>query len=50
MFGLFGPKSRDLIESISKDNFNNDNFKFGTAKYIDIEGLNMGSRLSYVGG
>ena len=28
VFGLFGPKSRDLIEKISDDNFNNNKFKF----------------------
>ena len=50
MFGLFGPKSRDLIKTISKDNFENDKFKFGTAKYITIEGVKIwAQRLSYVG-
>ena len=50
VFGLFGPKSRDLIKSISKDNFDNDNFKFGTAKNITIEGIKIwAQRLSYVG-
>ena len=50
VFGLFGPKSRDLIKTLSKDNFDNDNFKFGTAKYITIDGVKIWSqRLSYVG-
>jgi 4-methylaminobutanoate oxidase (formaldehyde-forming) len=50
VFGLFGPKSRDLIKSISKDNFDNNDFKFGTAKYISIEGMKIwAQRLSYVG-
>jgi 4-methylaminobutanoate oxidase (formaldehyde-forming) len=50
VFGLFGPKSRDLIKSISKENFDNDNFKFGTAKNITIEGIKIwAQRLSYVG-
>ena len=50
VFGLFGPKSRDLIKTISKDNFENDEFKFGTAKYITIEGIKIWvQRLSYVG-
>jgi len=50
VFGLFGPKSRDLIKTISKDNFENDKFKFGTAKYIIIEGIKIwAQRLSYVG-
>ena len=43
-------KSRDLIKTISKDNFDNDNFKFGTAKYIIIDGTKIwAQRLSYVG-
>jgi 4-methylaminobutanoate oxidase (formaldehyde-forming) len=50
VFGLFGPKSRDLINTISKDNFDNDNFKFGTAKFITIESVKIwAQRLSYVG-
>ena len=50
VFGLFGPKSRDLIKSISSDNFDNENFKFGTAKNITIEGIKIwAQRLSYVG-
>ena len=50
VFGLFGPKSRDLIKTLSKDNFDNDTFKFGTAKYISIEGIKIwAQRLSYVG-
>ena len=50
VFGLFGPKSRDLIKKISQDNFDNDEFKFGTAKYITIEGVKIwAQRLSSVG-
>ena len=50
VFGLFGPKSRDLIKTLSKDNFENDDFKFGTAKYILIDGIKIwAQRLSYVG-
>ena len=50
VFGLFGPKSRDLIKTISKDNFDNDDFKFGTAKYILIDEIKIwAQRLSYVG-
>tara|TARA_B100000401_G_scaffold428554_1_gene361291 strand:+ start:22 stop:891 length:870 start_codon:yes stop_codon:yes gene_type:complete len=50
VFGLFGPKSRDLIKTISKDNFDNENFKFSTAKYIKIKGIEIwAQRLSYVG-
>ena len=50
VFGLFGPKSRDLMKTLSEDNLDNDNFKFGTAKYITIEGVKIwAQRLSYVG-
>ena len=50
VFGLFGPKSRDLLKTISKDDFDNENFKFGSAKYITIDGKKIWTqRLSYVG-
>jgi glycine cleavage system aminomethyltransferase T len=48
--GIFGPKSRDLISKISKDNFSNEAFKFGTGKYIEINNKKIWTqRLSYVG-
>ena len=38
------------MKSISKDNFENDNFRFSTAKYISIDGIKIWTqRLSYVG-
>ena len=50
VFGLFGPKSRDLIKTLSDDNFENEKFRFGTAKYITIAGVKIwAQRLSYVG-
>ena len=50
VFGLFGPKSRSLISSLSKDSFDNENFKFGTAKFISIADTKIWTqRLSYVG-
>ncbi len=50
VFGLFGPKSRALLNSLSNCNLDNDNFKFGTAKNILIEKINIWTqRLSYVG-
>ena len=50
VFGLFGPKSRDLIKTLSNDNFENDDFKFATSKFITIEGIEIwAQRLSYVG-
>ena len=48
--GVFGPKSRDLISKISKDNFSNDVLKFGRGKYIQIGSKKVWlQRLSYVG-
>ncbi len=49
-FGIFGPKSRDLISNLSKDNLSNENLKFGNGKCINIKGINIWvQRLSYVG-
>ena len=48
--GIFGPKSRELISNISKDNFSNKTFKFGTGKFIRIGSKKVwAQRLSYVG-
>jgi 4-methylaminobutanoate oxidase (formaldehyde-forming) len=48
--GLFGPKSRDLLSKISKENLSNENFKFGTSKNININSIEVWiQRLSYVG-
>ena len=48
--GLFGPKSREMISSISSDDFSNENFKFGTAKLVKINDIELwAQRISYVG-
>ena len=48
--GIFGPKSRNLISKISKDNFSNEAFRFGTGKHIKIKSKRVWvQRLSYVG-
>ena len=48
--GIFGPKSRDLISTISNDDFSNDSLKFGSGKYIHIDSKKAWvQRLSYVG-
>jgi len=48
--GVFGPKSRDLISKISDNDFSNDAFKFGTAKFVEIGFKKVWvQRLSYVG-
>ena len=48
--GLFGPKSRDLLSKISKENYSNESFKFGSGKYVIIDDIKVWvQRLSYVG-
>ena len=48
--GIFGPKSRELLSKISKNNVSNENFKFGTGKYIKLNSIEIwAQRLSYVG-
>ena len=50
VFGIFGPKSRSLMHEICRDDFTNDNFKFGYAKNIEIDNSKIWiQRLSYVG-
>ena len=50
VLGVFGPKSRDLMKDISNEDYSNENFKFGTAKYITINKIKIwAQRLSYVG-
>jgi 4-methylaminobutanoate oxidase (formaldehyde-forming) len=48
--GIFGPKSRDLLSKISKEDLSNENFKFGTGKNINLNSIDVwAQRLSYVG-
>ena len=48
--GIFGPKSRDLLSQITNNDLTNENFKFGTAKHIKLDSVNVwAQRLSYVG-
>ncbi len=50
VFGVFGPKSRALLQKLSLDDFSKENFKFATSKYIEIDGIKIwAQRLSYVG-
>ena len=49
-FGIFGPKSRDLLTKIIGNEFTNDKFPFGTGKWLDLNGTSIWfQRLSYVG-
>ena len=48
--GLFGPKSRGLISTLSQGDFSNESFKFGTGKSIKINSKSIWlQRLSFVG-
>jgi len=48
--GVFGPKSRNLMSKLSKDDFSNESFKFGTSKEIKVNNKKIwAQRLSYVG-
>ena len=50
VLGVFGPKSRNLMKDLSKDDYSNENFKFGTGKNITINKNQIwAQRLSYVG-
>ena len=48
--GVFGPKSRDLVSKLSKNDFSNETFKFSTGKSVQINSKKVWiQRLSYVG-
>ncbi len=48
--GLFGPKSRSMIEKISSDDYTNENFRFGSGKNVNIKNIEVwAQRISYVG-
>ena len=48
--GIFGPRSRDLLSKITKENLSNENFKFGSSRYVKIGSVDIwAQRLSYVG-
>ncbi len=50
VFGIFGPKSRILMQDLSSDDFSNENLKFANSKYIEIDSTKIWTqRLSYVG-
>jgi 4-methylaminobutanoate oxidase (formaldehyde-forming) len=50
VLAVMGPKSREVLQSISPADFSNEAFPFGTARDIDIGlGLARAHRVSYVG-
>ena len=49
-FGIFGPKSRELLSEVFGNYFSSNDFKFGTGKIIKYNGLELWfQRLSYIG-
>ncbi|MBB5912188.1 glycine cleavage system aminomethyltransferase T/glycine/D-amino acid oxidase-like deaminating enzyme [Nocardia transvalensis] len=48
--GLWGPRARDVVAPLSRDDFSNENFKYFRAEKVRIGGIPVTAmRLSYVG-
>jgi len=48
--GLWGPRARDILASVTGDDVSNEGFPFGTCRTVDIGPLRvLASRISYVG-
>ena len=48
--GIWGPKAREIMQSLTVDELSNEGFKFGTCRTIDIGTIRvLASRISYVG-
>ena len=48
--GLWGPRARDVVLALSRDDFSNENFKYFRTKPVRIAGVPVTAmRLSYVG-
>ena len=48
--GVWGPRARDLVTSITDADVSNEGFPFGTCRFIDIGPVRaLASRISYVG-
>jgi len=48
--GIWGPRARDILASVTSDDVSHDGFPFATCRTIDCEGLRvLASRISYVG-
>jgi glycine cleavage system aminomethyltransferase T len=48
--GLWGPRARHILESVTPGDVSNEGFKFGTCKTIEVDTLRvLASRISYVG-
>ena len=48
--GLWGPRARDILASLTSDDASNEGFPFATFKTVSVDGLDvLASRISYVG-
>jgi glycine cleavage system aminomethyltransferase T/glycine/D-amino acid oxidase-like deaminating enzyme len=48
--GLWGPRARDILASVTSDDISGESFKFGQCKTIELGSLEvLASRISYVG-
>ncbi|HEY5437143.1 MAG TPA: FAD-dependent oxidoreductase, partial [Candidatus Limnocylindrales bacterium] len=48
--GVWGPRSRDIVQAVTRADMSNEAFKFGTCRTIEIGSqLALASRISYVG-
>jgi glycine cleavage system aminomethyltransferase T/glycine/D-amino acid oxidase-like deaminating enzyme len=48
--GLWGPRARDVLQSVTTDDVSHDGFKFGTCAEVELGGVTvLASRISYVG-
>src|SRR5258708_4908296 len=48
--GLWGPRARDVLASVTPDDVSHQGFKFGTCREVELGGVTvLASRISYVG-
>jgi glycine cleavage system aminomethyltransferase T/glycine/D-amino acid oxidase-like deaminating enzyme len=48
--GLWGPRARDILASLTRDDVSHEGFRFGTCRTIEVDTLRvLASRISYVG-
>jgi glycine cleavage system aminomethyltransferase T/glycine/D-amino acid oxidase-like deaminating enzyme len=48
--GLWGPRARDILSSITRSDVSNEGFAFGSCRDIEIDSISvLASRISYVG-
>jgi glycine cleavage system aminomethyltransferase T len=48
--GLWGPRARDILQALTRDDVSHEGFRFGTCRTIELDTLRvLASRISYVG-